>query len=304
MGANPICLPIIMEKISLEKNGNENPVEIEIPKEELKIVSDIFEFLNKISEEGYSDGSIYAESNSKFTIQELIRNKTYKLSSTLDSLPESEKYEFEAKIMREAEYEAKKGNIDFLNYQFEKLTKFIESKPIWKYKFSTNYPFILSQFYELRFKGDGSESQQADALYSYAGQGRDSIYYVSNSGLSLRLKKSLLFKGRGIKDVLQKPQELILFFNQIEKERRDLNVRTTFNDIEDLNSIDFPAELVSFEPKIEYNVEEFTDFDFSQDKNSNYKSKIEVVKDKDRIIVKNYDNTHPGHQINRIYYKK
>ena len=291
------------EKLSLEKK-NELPFKsIEIPKEELKIVQNIFEFSDKISDEGWDEDSVYAYSNSKFTVEEIIERRTNELSATLNTLPEDKKFELQAKIQREAEYEKRKGDIDYENAQFKRLTQFIENQPIWKYKFSTNRPFQLGQYHEYNYKGDASESQKADSLYSYAGQGRDSIYYVSYSGLSLRLKKDLLMTN-GLKKVLQKPQELILFFNKREQQRNDLKVNESFDDIEGFNSTDFPAEVISFEPKLGYNTEEFTKFDFFQDINSNYKSNIEVIRSNDRVIVKNYDNTHTGHQINKIYFQK
>ena len=53
----------------------------------------------------------------------------------------------------------------------------------------------------------------------------------------------------GLKAVLQKPQELIMFLIK-EKTKKRFRCET-FNDIEKkVNSIDFPAELVSFEPKL------------------------------------------------------
>ncbi len=274
---------------------------IEIPKEELRSVQDIFSFLEQLSKESYSDDSTYARSNHNFTATEIEEMKTEELNKTINSLSEDDASTLRRKIKRESQYEANQGDIDFTNDQFEKLVQYIESKEIWKHKFSTNHAFVLSQYHDFNFKGDASESEYYDQLNSYAGQGRDSIYYVSKSGLSLRLKKDLLMTD-GLKAVLQKPQELIMFFNQREKQRRDLDVRETFNDIEKVNSIDFPAELVSFEPKLEFNVHEFSMFDFNKNIDSDYKSNIQIEKTGDRIIVKNYDNEHTGHQINKIYF--
>lgn len=289
-------------KEEFPKNKVENfEKSIEIPKEELEIVHDIFLFSEKLSEEGYTNDSVYASSNSNFSAEELEKMKTDELSQTLNSLSDDEAFNLRRKIKREAQYESRKGDIDFMNDQYEKLMQYIESQKIWKHKFSTNYSFNLGWYDETNFKGDGSESKSVDEVNSFAGQSRDSLYYVSKSGLSLRLKRSLLIEG-GVKQVLQKPQELILFFNRREQQKRDLDIKETFNDIEDLNSIDFPAELTSFEPKLEYNAIEFSKFNFNEDVDSDYKSSIQVTKSGDRIIVKNYDNEHPGHQINKIYF--
>lgn len=274
---------------------------IEIPKEELQVVKDITSFLEKLSEESYSDDSIYTRKQHSFSeseCEEIIRNEQ---KSKLETLSGDDKLELERKILREAQYMANQANIDFTNDQFEKLTQYIESQKIWKHKFTTNHAFALSQYHDYSFKGDASESKEYDALNSYAGQGRDSIYYVSKSGLSLRLKKDLLMT-KGLKAVLQKPQELILFFNRREQQRQDLDTKETFNDIESLNSMDLPAELVSFEPRLEFNVQEFSKFNFAENVDADYKSDIQIVKNGDRIIIKNYDNEHTGHQINKIYF--
>jgi len=285
----------------IKSNSSENFEKfIEIPKEEIQAVQDILSFSEKLSEEGYTEDSIYASSNSNLTAEELEKMNTDELSQTLKSLYD-ESFNLRRKIKREAQYQARKGDIDFMNDQFEKLMQYIESQKIWKHKFSTNYSFNLGWYDETNFKGDGSESKTVDELNSFAGQSRDSLYYVSKSGLSLRLKRSLLIDG-GLKQVLQKPQEFILFFNRREQQRRDLDIKETFNDIESLNSIDFPSELTSFEPKLEYNAIEFSKFNFSENIDSDYKSDIQVIKNGDRTIVKNYDNEHPGHQINKIYF--
>jgi hypothetical protein len=291
-----------MENKKLQFNNIEIPKkDIEIPKEEIQSVQDIFSFLEQISKEGYSDDSTYARARHNFTAAEIEEWKTEEFKKTLDSLSEDDALSLRRKIKRESEYEANQAEIDFINDQFEKLLQYIESKEIWEHKFSTNHAFALSQYHDYNFKGDASESEDYDKLNSYAGQGRDSIYYVSKSGLSLRLKKDLLMT-KGLKAVLQKPQELIIFFNQREKQRRDLDVRQTFNDIEKINSIDFPAELVSFEPKLEFNVYEFSMFDFNKNIDADYKSNIQTEKTTDRIVIKNYDNEHMGHQINKIYF--
>ena len=222
---------------------------IQIPKEELQAVQDIFSFTEKLSAEGYSDDSSYALSNSHFTVEELEEIKINELKQTLNSLSREEQHDLRRKIKRQAQYESYKGEIDFKNDQFEKLTQYIDSQKIWKHKFSTCHSFNLGWYDEMNFKGDGSESKLVDEVNSFAGQSRDSIYYVSKSGICLRLKRSLLIED-GIQKVLQKPQELILFFNRREQQKRDLNVKETFNDIENLN----------------------------------------------------YDNEHPGHQVNKIYY--
>lgn len=283
----------------LQSNNFEKP--IEIPKEELEIVKNISSFLDNLSKETYSGESKYALAKHSFSAEECEEILRDEQKSILDTLSGDDKFDLERKIKRQAQYMANQGDIDFTNDQFEKLTNYIEDQKIWKHKFTTNHAFALNQYHDFNFKGDGSESRTYDEYNSYAGQGRDSIYYVSKSGMSLRLKKDLLMT-KGLKAVLQKPQELILFFNRREKQRQDLDVRETFNDIESFNSMDLPAELVSFEPKLEFNVQEFSKFNFAENADAAYKSDIQIVKNGDRIIIKNYDNEHTGHQINKIYF--
>lgn len=281
----------------MEGNGKS----VEIKEEEFRVIRDIFSFSEKLSKETYIENSTHAFTNSNFTAEELEQRKVAELSKTLASLSEDEAFDLKRKIKRQAQYEAYKADIDFRNEQFEKLVQYIESKEIWKHKFSTNYSFNLGQYDEIDFKGDGSESRYYDELNAFAGQSRDSLYYVSKSGLSLRLKRSLLHE-KGISSVLQEPQELILFFNRREQQRRDLDIKESFNEIDNLNAIDFPSELVSFEPKLEYNAFEFSKFDFNKNTNSGYTSSIQIIENQGRTIVKNYDNEHPGHQINKIYF--
>jgi hypothetical protein len=77
---------------------------IEIPKEELQAIQDIFLFSEKLSEEGYAEDSVYASSNSNFTAEELEKMKTDDLSQTLESISDDETFNLRRKIKREAQY--------------------------------------------------------------------------------------------------------------------------------------------------------------------------------------------------------
>jgi hypothetical protein len=281
-------------------NTEKFPRKIEVPKEEIKAVEEIADFVEKLSLEPAK-----ASQNPRLSVGELIERKEKELNSKIDSLPENKKLDLKIKIKRQAEYEAHKDDIDFDNNQFEKLLGFIEKYSIWQYKFSTNYAFTLGQYHDFNFKGDGSESREVDEYQAFAGQGRDSIYYVSKSGMSLRLLKNQLL-DKGIRAVLQKPQEFVLFLNIREKQRNDLDIFEKFSDIEGINYQNMPAEIVSMEPKLEYNVVEYSTLDFNQkiDSSKDFESKIKTSRDGNKIIIENYDDIHTGHQINRIFFSK
>ena len=100
----------------IKSNSSENfEKSIEIPKEELQAVQEIFSFSEKLSEEGYTSDSIYSSSNSNLAAEELEKMKTDELSQTLDSLSDDESFNLRRKIKREAQYQARKGDIDFIN---------------------------------------------------------------------------------------------------------------------------------------------------------------------------------------------
>lgn len=283
-------------------NTERFPRKIEVPKEEIKVVEEISNFVKELSTET-SDN--FESQDSIFSVEELMHIREIELRTIINSLSAEEKSDLKRKIKREAQYERYKGFIDFRNYQFEKLVKYIESKPIWKYKFSTNYAFTLGQYHNFNFKGDGSESREVDEYNSFAGQSRDSVYYVSNSGMSLRLLRNQLL-DKGIEAVLQKPQEFVLFLNIREQHRNDIRIDEKFSDIEGINYQNMPAEIVSMQPKLEYNVVEYSTRDFNQniDSSKDFESKIKTNRDDNRIIVENYDDIHTGHQINRIFFSR
>lgn len=265
----------------------------ETPKEELQAVKEIYEFMEQLADD---KGEAFEPRKSQHTVAELVELKTTSLEQELGRLPPKEKLALEFKIKREAEYEAFKGEIDFRNDQLKRLTEYIETKDIWKTKFSTSQSVRADQFNNLSFAGDGSESRNYDQQNSFAGQSRDSIYFVSKSGLSLRLKVDELFGKDGFRAVLRSPKELIIFLNRKEKDKRHLEILGG-NDFQD-----YPEEIISFTPQLGYNVEEFRSSNFGEDSSSNFKSQIEVKKQAGRLTVKNYDTDHSGHQVNRIFY--
>ena len=64
----------------------------------------------------------------------------------------------------------------------------------------------------------------------------------------------------------------------------------------------YPKELVSFEPKLGYRVEEFATKEFRDCTDGDFISKIKVVQDDKDIVIKDYTNDHFGHCINKIFY--
>ena len=275
------------------KHFEEKVKVIEIPKSEIQVFQEIQDYMEVLA---IDSGETFQPRKSQHSMAELIDEKTKEMGSDIDSVPPSEKLSLEFKIKRAAEYEAYKGEIDFRNDQLHKLIEFIESKNIWKCKFSTSKSVGLGQYDGREFVGDGSESKKYDQKNSFAGQSRDSIYFVSKSGLSLRLKVDRLFTEGGFKDVLQFPKELIIFLNRREKDRKNLEIRSG-SDFQD-----YPQEIISFEPRLGYNVEEFRTSNFGTDTTHDYKSEIQVTREKGRVIVRNYQSDHSGHQVNRIFF--
>jgi hypothetical protein len=277
--------------------SNEDFKSIEVSKEEIEALKSIDKFLNKLvmTEELFDNGPIGFKVGTKKLIDELYEQKKSKL--TEDSDPN---LFFKAK--REAEYEAGKDVIEYKNQQLEKLINYIESFKIWKHKFSTSSSISYNKYSDFRFSGDGKESNEYDILHTFAGQSKDSIYYISKGGASLRLKKSLLFSNDiefSIKKVMQKAQDLVVFRNwemEINENKSDWKTKEKWES--------FPAKDVSLTPKLGFYVEEFysNEFDINSIGDGGYKSKIKLENNNKEIIIKNFDNAHSGHQVNRNFF--
>lgn len=104
--------------------------------------------------------------------------------------------------------------------------------------------------------------------FSFAGQNLNSIYFISNSGISLRIKPSSLFGNGNIQEALEHACESSFCIDDISDE--DYKYK----------SDEFPLKFVSFEPKIGYRVEEFFTKEFVDHAEGNFKPKIQIIKDK------------------------
>lgn len=279
------------------ENSSEIIKSIEIPKEEFKCLGDITNFVKQLSveENQYFDGPIGYLTGTKEEIEELFQNKKSKLDN--DSLLGQERHNAIFKTKREAEYEVCKDVVDYKNSQLEKLIKFIEKQEIWKTKFSTasniNYSRHIYPDFNSFVKGL-ENSEEYHKMNSFAGQNLNSIYYISSSGLSLRIKMKDLHPNGDIAKALQPSGELSICLDEVtdpDYEHKSLN-----------GFIELPLKIVSFEPRVGYRVEEFCTNDFFNNGEVDFKSKIKVLKNKEQLIIKDYDGNHAGHYINKVYF--
>jgi hypothetical protein len=272
---------------------------IEIPAEEIKSLRSIFDFVDKISLAEYErfNGPIQYPVGTGEKIQELFQEKKTKLEEN-QTLAKKEKDELRWFAKREAEYEACADVIDYKNEQLRKLTDFIESQKIWKTKFSTASNVGYSKYTHENFQtfiADLKKSEEYHKRNSFAGQNFNSIYYISNSGVSFRINMSELHPNGDIESSIQPLVELSIYVDEITDP--DTNEVISKNDSEE-----FPSKIASFDPKIGYRVEEFGTNDFRNHEKGDFSSKIQVLKSNDKIIIKDFDASHSGHYINKIYF--
>lgn len=279
--------------------------EIIIPKEELQQLKDISDFWEKMIEE--DDHTVKFPENAMAKINEAFD----RLRNEFLASGEPEDTSTNLRLRREAEYEVMKDEVDYRMSLLSRLVEYIESKPnLWKFKFSTSPSYQLDKFSDKHFAGDGSESKQRDECQTFAGQSKDSIYYVTNSGVSLRLKQDkLIIDGRSHESVysyekmLQRPMELVLFVAN----RDPNNAEQEFDS--SANEFRVKASYTSFEPTLEYQVVECMSKreigNMTDNPNMDFKSSIKVDRSGDKVRVtgismENHD-FHQGHQVNRIW---
>lgn len=271
---------------------------IEIPKQEIETLNSIFSFINQVSFEEYErfSGPIGYSSGISARIEELFRKKMAEVEAN-QSLSQQEKSKLGFKARREAEYEACADVINYKNEQLKKVVEFAESQKIWKAKFSTASNIDYSQYrYEntQAFVDDLGKSEEYHKEMSFAGQNLNSLYYVSNSGVSLRLKMEALHPNGNILDAVQQLAELSICVDDI-TDRSNQEIKA------EGDLFERPLKTVSFTPKVGYRVEEFYTDDFRNHEEGNFKSKIKVLEDDNKIVVKDFDGSHSGHYINKIY---
>jgi hypothetical protein len=273
---------------------------IEVPEEEIKVLVSIADFAHQLSVQEHKDfgGSIFYPEGTREKIQELFQEKIAELKQKEGSLTAEEKENLGFRARREAEYEACSDVIDYKNKQLEMLIGFIESQVIWKTKLSTASNVDYSKYLHETFDDFVDALEKSEELHeknSFASQNFNSLYYISNSGISLRINISALHSNGGIQAVIQPLEELSICFNDT-IDRDDQGMETT------RDSIAFPREIISFDPKIGYRVEEFGTNDFEEHHEGNFISKIEIKKEENRIVISNFERSHSGHCINKIYF--
>ncbi|MCM2339119.1 MAG: hypothetical protein NDI62_01540 [Burkholderiales bacterium] len=283
-----------MEKL---QTNNEVIKSIEISKEEIEAINSINKFLDELSQEEikYFNGPIGYEESTAEKIQEIFEKKKNKLEEKTFSSAE-ERHAFIFKAKREAEYESCSDVVEYKNNQLSRLIEFIEKQKIWKTKISTasniNYSVYIHKNFE-NFIQDLKKSEEYHKINSFAGQNRNSLYYISNSGVSLRIKMARLHPNGNIREALQHANELFLCVDEItDPDQKEKSVN---------GSSEFPSQIVSFEPRLGHRVEEFFTQNFINHQEGNFKSGIKILKEKDKIIIKNSDGYHSGHYINNIY---
>ncbi len=256
-------------------NNLEKIKDITIPIEEIKTVTAIRNFIGGLSAQEEKDwnGDIrYPEG----------------VNDTIENLSQ-------ARNRVDAEYEACKDVIDYKNSQLKKLLEFVESQKIWSAKFSTaiNVSYNPSADNPREdFFLNLEKSEEFHKQLSFAGQNLNSIYYLTPSGMVLRIKVSNLHPNGNIRQVLQSFSELFTCLDEV----TDDDVRG--NQLNGVFKID--ANFISFEPKVGYRLEEFYTKDFHNSKDDTFHSKIKVFKEDGKIVIRGHDNVHSGHFISKV----
>jgi hypothetical protein len=279
--------------------------EITIPKEELQQLKDISDFWAKMLAD--DDHTVKFPENAMAKINaEFDRLKAEFLNSG-----ESEDNSTNLRLRRKAEYEVMKDEVDYRMSLLNRLIEYIESKPnLWKFKFSTSPSYQLDKFSDKHFSGDGSESKQRDECQTFAGQSKDSIYFVTNSGVSLRLKQDwLVIDARShesvysFKKMLQRPMEFVFFVANRDPDKAEQEFDTQASEFR------VKADQTAFEPTLEYQVIECMskreNGDLLENSNADFKSGIKVEHSGEKVRVagismENHD-FHQGHQVNRVW---
>lgn len=239
---------------------------IEVSAEEIKLLKEVQKYWDKILDEGDEDynGPLFGSNQE---VNDLWKQKEAAEEQRISSLNESEKWQASWLLKQAAQYEVLKDQIDYKNEQLRKLIIYIEEQPIWKYKFTTSN----------------------DSRSKFANQDFDSIYYLTDSGVSLRLKKDLYLSK--LRSMLQKPNDLSIFISQ------DCGINDTKRQS---RQEEIPEKYVSLEPKVGYQVQEYYSDELRLQEEGNFKSKIKVVKSGDKIIISGFNGDHMGHFVDKI----
>jgi len=251
-----------------QPNNIAGPKTTEMSAEDISYINEARGYWNSILDNGEEDynGPLFGD---KEEIRSSWKNKEEEKKESLELMPENEKWEEVLKLKQQSEYEILKEQIDYKNQKLSEMMAFLEKQPIWKYKFST----------------DNSSGRTL-----FAGQNLDSIYFLSHSGVTLRLKKENYLTD--LRGVLKQLDDVCIFIDQ------------KCNLIHDISRSDkeesIPAEFVSFEPKTGYRVQEYFSKEFLEHQNGAFKSKITLTEQDGKIKISNFDGDHSGHIINNI----
>lgn len=283
-------------RIGDQESGLEKQAPIEISAQEIKGFSSIRQFVDDLSEQENIDfkDKEYDAADVKTQIKKLFQQKFDAAQSQLATLSGNDAISLKFKLQREAEYEAYKEVVDYKNEQFQKLLAFIENQGIWKSKFTTsrNSEFNIK---ENKFDKD---SERVDEYSSFAGQPRDSIYFLSHNNVSLRLKRDNLLT-HGISKVLQPPCELSIYIDPRVDRDIELEAEKEAGGKKEHQEA-FKLEYISLEPKIGYRVYEYLSDELTAKTSGDFTSPIEKWSNDQLLVVKNIDKHHSGHQISKI----
>lgn len=283
-------------RISDRESALEKQAPIEISAKEIEAFSSIKQFVDDLSaqENIYFKDKEHNAADVKTQISELFQQKLDAAQPQLATLTENDAISLKFKLQREAEYEAYKEVVDYKNEQFQKLLTFIENQGIWKSKFTTsrNSEFNIQ---ENKFDKD---SERVDEYSSFAGQPRDSIYFFSHSGVSLRLKRDYLLTD-SISKVLQPPCELSIYIDpRVDRDIESEAEKEAGGKQEHQEA--FKLEYISLEPKIGFRVYEYLSDDFLAKTSGDFTSPIEKWATDQLLVLKHIDKDHHGHQISKI----
>lgn len=283
---------------------------IEIPEQEMECLHAIKDFVDTLSEKEYDDfdGPIGYPLGTKQKIEDLLKEKIAEIEKRDGPLTQDNKLSTYLEERAKAQYEICRDVLEYQKDQLAKLCEFIEKQNIWKSKFTTASNVIFQLYSDNPvedFKALLAQSEELHAERSFAQQNRNSLYYVSNAGASLRIKTDVMYGEGSIRNALQKPMETILYVDDITDHE---NYRALLNTVLPPTAIKgtsfYPKKYISFEPKIACQVDEYATKDFREHSSGKFTSKINISKNNESIIVKGYEISHGGHYINKIFFSK
>ncbi len=157
------------------------------------------------------------------------------------------------------------------------LASYLNAREVWKYKFRTDSGF--------KVRGRRPYAEE-----------NDSIYYVTPSGVSLRLKRTLL-RIEGLKGVCQEYMEKTFFFKDYKHSRTQDNI------------VFYSEDTISETPQIGWHVEEECSKDFENLMNtdkvqSSFPSRVKIIQTQNEkgIAVDGKHWSHSGHPVSEIIF--